>query len=583
MADAVVRVMDNRAVVRPFGSELITTLAGAAQVARDEAVNAREALQSTAEKVANLVLLEPVEIDGVLIQPTVVDFEFGVLQGVNPDSGAPYFLSPPPASIEVQAAVDKTAEMIVVDLVQIGGRTVRPTLLDFDFGVVRGDYLDTGEEYNLLAPPTSAAYARIDRAFPGYTGVPAVWTDWLAGLGYGQSNAVGAGSSTVLSGTALYSTRAITFNGGPKANPDSAGSSMTGTKNLAEDATSNEGSGVRGETWVTGAVHGLFERLYKRTGNPLADFPVVFGHTGAGKGGQPIAELSTTHYGRFTTTLAQVSARAVAAGKSLAVGFIYYDGNEANQGVTAQATWQAALRSLYDTMVADVLAETGQAFDPILIIPQKSWGAQVSAATTPDGATNTYPASVTLAATAEEGAGIFVAFPDYCTFFTGSDGIHRTALGHKLAGRYVARVAERVLFQGQDWRGLSYRSATIQGDHCDVRFNVPIQPIVLDYETLGLAEQAGFKLEDESGDLPILSIDPVAGDTLRLTFGRARDGAVILRGGLDFLPSDCGLAAGSAGTNLRDSDTETVLIAGTEYTLANWLLAFEATPLIMEA
>lgn len=464
-------------------------------------------------------------------------------------------------------------------LVTIDGRLVQPTDLSFDLKVLAGVFVDDGTIY-----PSGGGVGidatRIEKTFPTYSGAPSSLPQRVYFAAGGQSNATGKGDVAILTPSALYSGRVLTFNAGPKSKGSAPGTDMTSMINLIEDTYIGDqpGGPPYGESIVSGLCYGFLERAFIEAGLTTTSMPKIVGHVDA-VGGQSLSDMATTYYTYFQTALAR--AIALKSGDTFAVAAFIVDGHENQQGTMAQATWQSNLRSFYNQVISTVITATSQAWNPIMITKQLSWGAQPTA-NTPSGSANTYPASVALGSVAEQGSGLFVAFPDYCVPFSG-DGIHRSAVGHKMAGRYYARCAERVLVGKKDWRGLSLKSSWIEGGNCYVKLDVPVQPIRVDYTNVGTTTQAGFKLTDSSGDLPISSVATVAGDTLKLTLGRARNGAVTLRYGLDYLPLGSFMAPGSAGGNIRDSDTETIAMGGADRLFANWLLAGTSTPMIQEA
>lgn len=463
----------------------------------------------------------------------------------------------------------------MIPVVTIDGREVQPTDLSFDLYVLQGFYIDDGSQY-----PTGEGFgvaaARIEREFDVYADAPSSFTQWVGFPIYGQSNARGYGYNTLFTTVASYAGRVLCFNGGPRADPLNPGSSMSSTKNLVEDILDLGIASSHGESPLSGLCYGFLENAFVETGIAINSRPVVLGHIPA-IGGAAIDPLTDgTYYPRFTTSIDYMHTRA--GGNTFSVACVVFDQGEANAGSTTQANYQTKLRTLYDQIVASVNSETSQTFPPIMLVKQLSWSAQPTALTGAGGA-NTYPAGVCLATAAEQGDGIFVAFPDYMMPFL--DGIHRTAVGNVLAGRMYARAASRILVEKKDWRGLEVSHAWIRGTQCFIKFDVPVQPLTLDYINVGVTTQAGFKLSDGSGNLPLTSQSVLNGDTVVLELSRAVSGTPTLRYGLDYLPAGSGMHPESAGGNLRDSDTETFSISGTDYTLANWLLAFSITPQVM--
>jgi hypothetical protein len=566
----------------------IITYQDVAGVAVERSVAPKKAdVDVVQERTFGQVKTDPVLIDGRYVQPTVLSFDLYVSAGVYLDTGGPYSpLDPDAGSMAVaEAAAAKVSPLVSVEPVEIGGRMVQPTALSFDLYVIAGFYTDTGAPYAAVAASSSA---RTERVYEAYAGAPAALPTKLGFEAYGQSNSNGSYSS-VVTDAAKYTGRVLTFNGGVKADPDNPGTTMTGTEDLLEnsDVVPNNSApgatGPGGETIVSGASYGFLDRAYRRLGGPLSSLPLIFGHT-SGMGGANIATLSVSGasqdqwYDRFTTSVQEAFD---VNGAGFAIGAVLFNHGEANQGITTQASYQASLRALYNQMIASVIGITGQTFDPIMVVAQKAWAADVAVGVVRPGGGSAVveQASVTLAAVAEQGEGIFCAYPDYCIPMDEGD-IHYSGVGTRIAGEYDARCIERVLVRKQDWRGLSVRSAWSIGTTLYIRLDPSVAPVVLDYSG-GVVDQSGFALEDGSGDLPLSAVSVCDdGETLQATMSRAISGTAELRYALDhqsFTTVD------GPGGNVRDSDTETVSIDGGDYTLANWCFASITPVLVMEA
>lgn len=97
---------------------------------------------AAAEKVAPFLVLDPIDVDGRMLQPLTLSFDLYVLTGVWLDNGAVF---PTPATSIGAAAQPKAPP------VTWRGRLIQPTAITFDLSVVEGFYLDDGTRF--VVPP----------------------------------------------------------------------------------------------------------------------------------------------------------------------------------------------------------------------------------------------------------------------------------------------------------------------------------------------------------------------------------------------------------------------------------------------
>lgn len=478
---------------------------------------------------------------------------------------------------DVKLVRQSTLGVFQAPQVTIDGFVADPIRVSSDGYVMTAEILDTGDQWRWNAGSDQKTYASFDAYAGGPADITAVTK--MVAEGFGQSNSIGCGNQNIvgqaLTTVAKYTGRARMFNGGPKADSDSSGSTMASLSDLVEDTTAGKNATYSGETFIAGFVHGFLGRAQNALGGALTGLPIVGGHT-AGRGGTAIGPLFSTYYTRFTTALTRWFSLF---GAGSTVGVILYDGNEADQGHLAQAAYRTAWRAAYNQMVASAIGITSQSWNPIMLTTQKSWGAFQGAGTLPDSTTNTYPCSVTLAQLAEQGSGIFLIGPDYAFPWSG-DKIHRSPVGHKLVGLQASRVAVEVLVRKKDWRAAHMASAWAIGNKIYVRIAAPVLPVVVDYAGW-TCSQAGFRVDDGSGTPTLSGIRRFAPDVIEATMSRAIIGTTFtVSYGLDHALST---NADVAGGNIRDSDTETVTVDGNGYLLANWLLAGRLTGAVLEA
>ncbi|WP_260581209.1 hypothetical protein [Sphingopyxis sp. PET50] len=146
---------------------------------------------------------------------------------------------------------------------------------------------------------------------------------------------------------------------------------------------------------------------------------------------------------------------------------------------------------------------------------------------------------------------IVLVGPDY--IFEYVDDLHFTPDGNRLKGEYIEKAIRAVIFEGRDWRGVSPRSFMLGSDYVDVRFWVPVEPLVLDTALCTDPGNYGFTYSDAAGRT-ISSVAVQSSDTIRVTLSGAIGATAILSYAYDNrTDTHSGPTDGARGC-LRDSD-----------------------------
>lgn len=365
-------------------------------------------------------------------------------------------------------------------------------------------------------------------------------------LAYGQSLSVGAKGTPVISTTQPYSN--ITFNGGPR-----GGGDFSAFKPLVEDTlVAPDGGADRGETPCSGAANTAMTLAAKD--GVLPSSHVILAST-AGKGGTAIAGLKKGSAWYASNFIAHVSgAKALNADYAVHAVPWYQGEQDAVSGVhTPYATYRADLLQLQADAEADIKAITGQA-SPVFFLPYQLSNA---AMTWPDMAL----AQLDLAQKSDR---FFLTTPCYHLPYA-ADRVHLQAVGYKWLGAYAGRAYKHLVIDGVRPRWLNPLSATLRGTTLRARFDVPVLPLVLDTSQLAPTTANGFRVVDSGGTVAISSMR-VDGSDVVIELGAVPAGATVLRYALDYLGTGLTVLDGASG-NLRDSDPDTTLIAGTAYPL----------------
>jgi hypothetical protein len=116
--------------------------------------------------------------------------------------------------------------------------------------------------------------------------------------------------------------------------------------------------------------------------------------------------------------------------------------------------------------------------------------------------------------------------------------IHHNPDGHRWVGELCAKVAHRVLNEGENWQPLRVLSASkVDNTTVDVLLHIPRPPVVIDTTWLAKARGWGFSMVGGTVDAPTGRIYPVTieqrpdGRTLRLTFAAAVPAGALLEVG----------------------------------------------------
>ena len=134
----------------------------------------------------------------------------------------------------------------------------------------------------------------------------------------------------------------------------------------------SETSGSHGETIAKAFADELKRRYNERT-RQQNNTDHIFGVSCCGVSGAAISDLTkgaaAGYYNRFLTALSGVAAAAAAAGYEWEVGGLIYMQGEQDNGTTTEI-YLPKLQAMYDNMIADAMAASGQKTKPIFLLNQ---------------------------------------------------------------------------------------------------------------------------------------------------------------------------------------------------------------------
>lgn len=179
----------------------------------------------------------------------------------------------------------------------------------------------------------------------------------------------------------------------------------------------------------------------------------------------------------------------------------------------------------------------------------------------------------------------FLAGPIYPV--TDKNG-HLDSNGSRWFGNQVAKVAYKVLVEGQDWEPLRPIRIEQVGTSVYVDFHVPEAPLRFGSPYVGNTATAitnrGFRVTDQSGDVPITTVALVGQTIVRIDLGRDTSGTVNVWFAGEGVAGNGGLCDSDqftlpdqyeyrAGSGMYDSANIPAL-TGKPYPAVNWAVAF---------
>ncbi|WP_427225904.1 sialate O-acetylesterase [Acinetobacter baumannii] len=380
-------------------------------------------------------------------------------------------------------------------------------------------------------------------------------------LFYGQSLSVGATATTILSTSQPYSNK--TFSTGPRM--DSAATSVIPLVEQFNNPSSDDYNN-RGETPCSGAANYASRAMLLENGIKPEDH-VIFAST-AGHGAYRIDQLEkgTAWYSFFLSHVIKAKELNGSDYKVQVVCWVQGENDAIANIQTSYEIYRQKLEKLQADVSADIKAITGQTDDVKFITYQLSYAARTWNA----------QALVQLHL-AQESDAFAMATPMYHMPYA-IDNIHLTNVGYKWMGAYFGRAYKQLIVDNRKPDFINPKVAQLIGDEIHINFDVPKAPLVLDTTTLALTTDHGFKVLVNGSKATISNITAQE-DKVILKISEPPTGEVKVRYALDYLGTGINLTGGASG-NLRDSTTDSVVIADIEKPLYHVCPHFELTAFI---
>lgn len=355
---------------------------------------------------------------------------------------------------------------------------------------------------------------------------------------YGQSLSVGAKATPILSSSQPYNN--IMFNGGLRAGKNNAG--------LISFIPLIEGNKV--ESQASETANNIIKRLINEDGIQFTDQASVYLASTPGAGKTKISDLSKGS-DLYTTLLTQTKAAkeiAQGIGKSHHVSFITFLQGESNYSPpTPEKDYAASLVKLISDLNNDISAITEQSF----IFPMITY--QLASHRLRLRKVPTVALGYLLASRTD--SNIQLSVPMY--IFDYVDNLHTDNESNRQIGNYFARTYKRVAIDKTGWTPLQPNSVKWQGEVIDIKFDVPVKPLVFDTNWVAAETNQGFDIwnSDFSAVLDIIkSVSIVGQDTVRIVMSTEPPNGshVTYAFGRDKHNGFSGRTSGPRG-NLRDS------------------------------
>ena len=324
---------------------------------------------------------------------------------------------------------------------------------------------------------------------------------------------------------------------------------------------------------VTGSISGTTLTVTAVTSGSLAVGRPVTG-TGIAAGTRITAlGTGTGGVGTYTVSSSQtVASTAVTAGASCACHCFKWLQGEAD-ATTVSSVYYAGLKKLRQDAEADIKAKTGQT-SPVHCLMYNTgnvsrWSYYSGADIAADKALSVQRAQQKLA---QQETYFSLIVPVWNMPASVNNAfVHLSAIGYSWTGAFFGRAEKELVVDGCKPQGLLAQGASARGTELRVKFDVPVKPLVVDTVNLPVVYQHGVAVQDDTG---LMALDTTkfrvstAGDELVITLPRTLGTNPMVRIACDYYPPAT-VKANTMACNIRDSDPDTVTIAGSVYPLWN--------------
>ncbi|MCR9713939.1 hypothetical protein [Vibrio parahaemolyticus] len=320
-------------------------------------------------------------------------------------------------------------------------------------------------------------------------------------LTYGQSLSIGDQGLPISSTVQPYNN--ITFSGGVRAGTYAESDVEPYKAFIPLVEKQADLIPTAGETVCSSLCNFVTRLINDENGINYIDHNYALLGTSSGRGSTTVAQLSkgTQPYQWLIDSVSNAYRLSQEAGKTYALQSINWIQAESDYiAGTSPEVWGAAVTSLYNDIVSDSSAISGQDHKPQMIMYQISSHKKYS---TKEIDRTPYLAIEQLRL-CNENDDMHLACPMYIIPYSHDNG-HLSADGYNMLGAYMARVYKRVLYDGYKWQPLQPNRFTRQGRIIEIDFIVETPPLVMDTEWVTPLEDGsyGFTVYDDLGKIPL--------------------------------------------------------------------------------
>ncbi|MEG9303338.1 hypothetical protein [Psychrobacter celer] len=232
----------------------------------------------------------------------------------------------------------------------------------------------------------------------------------------------------------------------------------------------------------------------------------------SGQGGRSIEQLTDDFIdANLKPTITAAYNLAQTKGKTYAMplmGWVQGENNNRPSDGTTIAGYQASLQNIISIVDAHLKTlNSDLALDGVITTQLCSFSSS--------GRTEPHIELAIYDAVTKPDTNVYFACPLY--IFDYEDRYHLNGISSKWMGAYIGLAYKRLVVDGVDWRPLHPISNTRQGKIIEVKFHVPVQPLVFDTTQVALNTNYGFTLVDESGAaIAITSVEITQPDTVKI-------------------------------------------------------------------
>lgn len=376
----------------------------------------------------------------------------------------------------------------------------------------------------------------------------------------GQSLSLGTNS---VADTTTTTPGVYTFNAGPIVPDADAGY-------VSLRLSTSVGTECPSEASTRMARQSLFDLGVFPVGSPYIQDYILYN---PGAGGVPIVSLrkGTASYTRLLKGLTRAKALSDGAFKTSNMpAFEWMQGEGNILDNTTKDSYKSQMVGLYNEVNADAKLTFGQLFDCKMLTYQTASHLHYGGTT-----------AVALAQLENSLAGIniYMAAAMY-PYDYGVDTLHMAnAEQYERVGALFGHVYSMIVDFGIDWKPIYPNSWIISGTVLEVKFDVPVLPLVLDTTIVVDPGNYGFRLFDGSNtEITINSVVLTRPDTIKIIAAATVSAGCTLTYAINGTAPNTGRTLGARGC-LRDSQGDTVIYdpTGKNYKLHNWTPIFQQT------